>query len=133
VNDGRQPCWLTFAPGLYSFKLHVALLPRSLVIQLEHHSSDQADDGALVGDDADHVGAPLGSVLSKIKLTHESRWLPHQCASLLAELGGHFIHYSAGHYLAGFSLVTGNSIRLALWPVKATAVMHSSMIRFLNS
>ena len=38
---------------------HVAVLELPLVIGLEQHGADQADDGGLGGKDADHVGAPL--------------------------------------------------------------------------
>lgn len=45
VNHRREPCFLIVAQALQSFKLHVASLQRPLVVLLEHHSADEADDG----------------------------------------------------------------------------------------
>ena len=41
------------------FGLHVAVLELPLVVGLQQHGADQADDGALVGKDADNIGAPF--------------------------------------------------------------------------
>ena len=39
--------------------LHVAVLELPFVVGLEQHCTDQADDRALVGEDADDIGAAL--------------------------------------------------------------------------
>ena len=39
--------------------LHITVLELLLVVGLEEHGADQADDGALVGEDADDIGTTL--------------------------------------------------------------------------
>ena len=40
-------------------KRHVAALHRPLVVLFQQYCANQADDGALLGKDTDHVRAPL--------------------------------------------------------------------------
>ena len=48
------------AQGRYRFQGHVAsTLDRPFVVLLEQDRPDQTDDGVLVGEDADDIGAPL--------------------------------------------------------------------------
>jgi hypothetical protein len=43
----------------HCLELHVAVLELPLVVLLEGHGADQADDGGLVREDPDHVRSPL--------------------------------------------------------------------------
>jgi hypothetical protein len=57
VNHGGEPCRLIFAQGLQTFKLHITALQGPLVILFKHHGADQADDGGVVGENADDIGS----------------------------------------------------------------------------
>ena len=41
------------------FKRHIAPCDRPFVVGLQHQRTDEADDGLIIGEDADHVCAPL--------------------------------------------------------------------------
>ena len=51
VDHGGQPCRLIFTERLQAFKLHVPPLQRPFVILFDHHSSNEPDDGAVIGED----------------------------------------------------------------------------------
>lgn len=59
VDHGREPCRLISAQGLQSFKLHLSRLQRPLVVLFEHHGTDESDNGLVIGEDTDDVGASL--------------------------------------------------------------------------
>ena len=58
--DGWQTDGRIIAQRRDGFQAHVACaLHGRLIILFEQQSSDEADDGSLVGEDADHVAATL--------------------------------------------------------------------------
>ena len=63
-SDGRELSdvdGLIVAAFLHGFQGHVTPSHGPFVVLLEHQRTDQADDGSLVREDADDVGASLGS------------------------------------------------------------------------
>ena len=73
VDHGREPCRLISAQGLQSFKLHVSRLQRPLVALFEHHGADESDNGLVIGEDTDDVGASLYAVIAGEKTARSER------------------------------------------------------------
>lgn len=59
ASHSGQPSRGSIAEALEALELHVAPLQAPLVALLEQHGADQARDGAVIGEDAHHVGAAL--------------------------------------------------------------------------
>src|SRR5262245_37406556 len=54
----RLGLWI-IAQSFKGFQAHVAALNRPLVVLLEQHGADEANDGRLIGENGDDIGAPL--------------------------------------------------------------------------
>ena len=72
--DGWQADGRIIAQRRDGFQAHVACaLHGPLIILFEQQSSDEADDGSLVGEDADHIARTSASALSISAASLETR------------------------------------------------------------
>ena len=67
------------AHGGQLFHRHVAARDRPFVILVQHEGTEEANDGFAIGEDADHVGAPL-DLLEDVCLELDTNPVENQCA-----------------------------------------------------